>query len=101
MIILLFWLLVLISQAKINTEIARKIKSFLIRTDCVYKIWKAKLLDISEFRSILIDLIKIDRYEGIEYFNKHIEMVKDLKDIDIIKLVIEKAVLSYSNSKSN
>jgi len=77
------------------------IKSFLIRTDCVYKIWKAKLLDISEFRSILIDLIKIDRYEGIEYFNKHIEMVKDLKDIDIIKLVIEKAVLSYSNSKSN
>ena len=84
--------------AKIYTEIFSKVKSFSVRTDCVYKIWKAKLLDISDFRSILNDLIKIDRNEGIEYFNKQIEMVKELKDIDFIKLIIEKAVLSYSNS---
>ena len=66
-----------------------------IRTDSIYNMWKAGLLDISAFKPILKSLIQSHRNDGTEYFEKQVEMLNGLKDLDLIKLMINRALLLY------
>ena len=83
---------------KLFLEALSKEQSISIRTNSVYNIWKAGLLDASTFKSELHGLIQIEENEGVEYFVKQVEMLKVLKDIDLANLMIKRAFLFYSTS---
>jgi hypothetical protein len=82
-------------------EILSNEESVSIRTYSIYNLWKSKLLKISEIKYILSDLVESNKNKSIEYFDKQIEMVRESRDINLIKLIIKKAIQLYAEPSTS
>lgn len=67
----------------------------------IYNLWKAKLLNISEIKYILSDIVKSNVNKRIEYLDKQIEMVRESRDINLMKLIIKKAIQLYTETSTS
>ena len=82
---------------KLFIEIISSQKSVSVKTKSIYSIWKENLVKISELRLILVDLVK-NNNEDLENFEKQTELLKELRDANLIKFHIKKAIKVYAGS---
>ena len=87
--------------AKMYAEILCE-KYFLeIRTNLIYDIWKNNLLD-NETVAFALNIImkndteKTSKVQYVKCFEKQFEMLKELKDKDLVNTMIKKAIENYS-----
>lgn len=76
-----------------------------IRTNLIYDLWKKNLLDNETLVSALNIIIKIDTNKEYDrepdYFEKQVEMLKELKNKDLFHLMVKKIFERYSNISNN
>ncbi len=87
--------------AKMYTEILCEKYYLEIRTNLIYDIWKKNLLD-NETLVFALDIImkndtdKTSKVQYAKYFEKQVEMLKELRDKGLVNKMIKKAIENYS-----